>query len=197
LTSASTGYSRGEMKRSLLVVAGALAALALAAPSAKAATCPEQPLAKTFLPWLDPAWYEPAPDAGFESGGSWSLTGGAAIVDGNQPFLAGARSLDLPAGATATTAPVCVTVAHPTLRFFARNAGSASAPLNVSVVFRTPLGQQLELPVGVVLAGAQWAPSPVLPVLANLLSNEVRFRFRPAGGEWQLDDLYIDPYSKG
>jgi hypothetical protein len=176
---------------------GALAALAMTAPSAGAAACPEQPLARTFQPWLDLAWYEPAPDGGFESDGSWTLRGGAAIVDGNQPFLAGEHSLDLPAGAAATTAPVCITVAHPTLRFFARNTGSALAPLNVSVVFRTLHGPRVEVPVGAVLAGAHWAPSPILPVLANLLSNEVQFRFRPAGGEWQIDDLYVDPYSKG
>jgi hypothetical protein len=185
------------MMRPLLVALGAFAALALTAPSARAASCPEQPLAKTFLPWLDLAWYETAPDGGFERGGSWTLSGGATIVDGNQPFLAGERSLDLPAGASATTAPICVTVAHPTLRFFARNTGASLAPLNVSVVFRTLAGLQVELPVGVVLAGAQWAPSPILPVLGNLLSNEVQFRFRPAGGEWRLDDLYVDPYSKG
>jgi hypothetical protein len=185
------------MMRPLLVVVGALAALALTAPSAGAATCPEQPLARTFQPWLDQAWYQAAPDGGFERGGSWSLSGGAAIVDGSQPFLAGERSLDLPAGASAATAPICVTVAHPTLRFFARNTGASLAPLNVSVVFRTLRGLQVELPVGVVLAGAQWAPSPVLPVLANLLSNEVQFRFRPAGGEWRIDDLFVDPYSKG
>jgi hypothetical protein len=176
---------------------GALAALAVTVPYAGAATCPEQPLARTFQPWLDLAWYQAAPDGGFESGGSWALSGGAAVVDGNQPFLAGERSLDLPAGADALTAPICVTVAHPTLRFFARNTGASLSTLNVSVVFRTLLGLQVELPVGVVLAGQQWAPSPILPVLANLLSSEVRFRFRAAGGEWQIDDLYVDPYSKG
>lgn len=40
----------------------ALAALAFAMPSgAQAASCPEQPSAQTFLPWLDVAWYVPAP----------------------------------------------------------------------------------------------------------------------------------------
>ncbi len=185
------------MKTPLLAAVGALAALAVTAPSAGAAVCPEQPLTRTFLPWLDPAWYSEAPDGGFEDGGSWTLTGGAAVVDGSQPFLDGERALDLPAGSSATTAPVCITVAHPTLRLFARNTGSTLAPLNVSVVFRTLLGLQLEVPVGVVLAGDEWAPTPVLPVVANLLSNEVRFRFKPAGGAWRIDDVFVDPYSKG
>ena len=86
------------MRRSLIVVAGALVALASAAPAAQAAACPEQPLERTFLPWLDPAWYQPAPDGGFETGDNWTLTGGAAVVEGNQPYLDGAQSLELPEG---------------------------------------------------------------------------------------------------
>ena len=185
------------MKRPLLATVGALAALALAAPQAHAA-CTEQPLDRTFLPWLDPAYYQEAPDSGFEVGGSWSLKSGAAIVDGNQPYFAGAKSLDLPEGSSATTAPICVTVAHPTIRFFARNTGSTLAPLTVTVQFKTLLGLQLELPVGVILGGAEWRPTLPLLLLGNLLSDEVRFRFTPApGSEWQIDDVYVDPYSKG
>jgi hypothetical protein len=183
------------MIRPLLAAAGALAAFALAAPQAHAA-CPQQPLDRTFLPWLDPALYQEAPDGGFERGGSWVLHGGAAVVDGNQPYLAGARSLDLPAGSSATTAPICVTVAHPTIRFFARNAGSALAPLTVSVQFKTLLGLTAELPVGVVLGGAGWQPTLPLPVVGNLLSDEVRFTFT-SDGAWRIDDVYVDPYSKG
>jgi hypothetical protein len=185
------------MMRPLLAAAGALAALALAAPQAQAA-CPAQPLDRTFLPWLDPAYYQKAPDSGFEVGGSWSLKDGAAVVDGNQPFLAGAKSLDLPPGSSATTAPICVTVAHPTIRFFARNTGSTTAPLTVTVQFKTLLGLQLELPVGVILGGAQWQPTLPLPLVGNLLSDQVRFRFTaaPESG-WQIDDVYVDPYSKG
>src|SRR4051794_22060474 len=156
------------MMRPLLAAAGALAALALAAPQARAA-CPAQPLDRTFLPWLDPALYQEAPDGGFEDGGAWTLTGGAAIVAGNQPYLAGSKSLALPAGSSATTVPICVTPAHPTIRFFARNPGSAPAPLTVTVKFKTPLGLPAELPLGVVLGGADWQPTLPLPLVGNLL----------------------------
>ena len=185
------------MMRPLLAAVGALAALALAVPQAHAA-CPELPLDRTFQPWLDPAYYQEAPDSGFEVGGRWSLRDGAAIVDGNQPYFAGAKSLDLPVGSSATTAPICVTVAHPTIRFFARNTGSGLAPLTVTVKFRTLLGLTVELPVGVVLGGSDWQPTLPLLLVGNLLSNEVRFTFTPApGSEWQVDDVYVDPYSKG
>jgi hypothetical protein len=185
------------MMRPLLAAAGALAALALAAPPAQAA-CPEQPLERTFLPWLDPAHYALAPNGGFEETGAWTLAGGAAVVDGNQPCLPGAQALDLPEGASATTAPICVTVAHPTIRFFARNGGSPLAPLTVTARFQTLLGLTVELPVGAVLGTGTWQPTLPLPIAGNLLSDEVRFTFTPApGGEWRIDDLYIDPYSKG
>jgi hypothetical protein len=184
--------------RFLFAVCVALAALAVAAPAADAATCPARPLAQTFLPWVDLAYYQAAPDSGFEESGSWALSGGATVVDGNQPFLDGAKSLDLPSGSSAMTAPICVTAAHPTIRFFARNTGSALTPLNVSVQFRTLLGIEAELSIGAVLGGSAWAPTLPLPLLGNLLSNEVRFRFQPAAGSaWQIDDVYVDPYSKG
>lgn len=73
--------------------AGALAlvALAFAAPSqAVASGCPSQPMSQTFLPWLDPAWHVPAPGGDLEGNGAeWTLQGGAAPADGNEPFLAG------------------------------------------------------------------------------------------------------------
>jgi hypothetical protein len=177
-----------------------LAALALVFPSgAQAAGCSTQPSAQTFLPWLDVAWYVPAPDGGLEGGGSgWALSGGAAVVDGNQPYLAGEHALALPGGASATTAPMCIGVEHPTIRLFARNAGAPTSALAVSVVFPTPLGTWQELPIGVVAGGSRWAPTAIMPVVANLLADRAAFRFTAFrdGGEWTIDDVYVDPYNK-
>jgi hypothetical protein len=187
----------------LLVILGTLAILALPGP-AHAAGCPEQPLDRTFRPWLDPAWYAQAPDGGFESGASgWTLERDAAVVAGNEPFHVGgsddASSLALPPGGSATTAPVCIGVEHPTLRFFARNTGDPTSLLTVSVVFRDVLGMRRSLPVGAVAAGSRWAPTLVMPVVANLLSDRAAFRFTALddGGEWTIDDVYVDPYKKG
>ena len=182
----------------------ALAALALAFPSgAQAAGCPEQPSAQTFLPWLDVSWYVPAPDGGLEGGGTgWDLAGGAAVVDGNNDHMDGNRSLALPGGASATTAPMCIGVEHPTIRLFARNDGAPTSALAVSVVFRGLLGGTQELPIGVVAAGSRWSPTAVMPVLVNLLAltgdQQAAFRFTALrdGGEWTIDDVYVDPYKK-
>jgi hypothetical protein len=96
---------------------------------------------------------------------------------------------------------VCVGVEHPTIRFFARNTGDPTGLLTVSVVFRDPLGIRRALPVGVVVAGDEWAPTPVVPVVVNLLSllgdQEVAFRFAATDGDWTIDDVYVDPYKKG
>jgi hypothetical protein len=176
-------------------LAAALVLLALAPGVAQAVPlCPDKPLTRPFLPWLDLAWYELAPNGGFEEGdSSWNLAGGAAVVDGGHPYGGGNHSLALAPGATATTAPACLTAAHPTLRFFGRGSG----PLYVSVQFRDPFGAWHELPLGAVPDRATWGPSLPLPVIVNLLGEqEVHFRFA-ATGAWQIDDLYIDPYSKG
>ncbi len=146
--------------------------------------------------------------AGFEAGASgWTLSGGAAVQAGDATSLVGgaddASSLALPAGAVATSPPVCIDVAHPTIRFMARNGGAALSTLAVSVRFRTLLGWTT-LPLGVVTGSDEWRPSLPVPVLVNLLSllggdQQVRFRFAAVGGagDWSIDDLYVDPYSKG
>jgi hypothetical protein len=169
-------------------------ALLLVAPALARADCAPQPLAHTFLPWLDAAWYEAVPDGALEGGGAgWTLADGAAVVNGNDPYEPGASALSLPAGASATTPAMCVDLAHPTLRFFARGGSGA---LVVTALFRDALGLPHELPVGALVAGGDWAPSPVLAIAGNLLSSQVAFRFASAG-DWEIDDVYVDPYSKG
>ena len=194
-----------------LVLAGALVGALSVAPFASAGTsgltcapgAPERP----FLPWLDPLAYVAAPDGGLEAGASgWTLTGGARVVAGNEPFLVGgasdSRSLSLPAGSSATTPPMCAALLDPTLRLFARNTGSLLSLLDVEAVFKGPLGVS-SLPMGVLVGTSAWAPSLPLPVLANLTSlpllgegTTVSFRFIPRGflGSWRIDDVYVDPF---
>jgi hypothetical protein len=188
------------MLAALAVVCGAPAA-------AHASDCTDSPVAHTFLRWVDPAWYGPLPDGGLEHGGSgWTLSRGAAAVEGNEPFDVSAasddRSLALPDGSAATSPAVCVGVEHPTIRLFARNTGSPASVLSVSVVFTGLDGNPISLPVGQLTSGARWAPTPVVAVGVNLLSllgsQRVAFRFAPldSSGDWQIDDVYLDPYGK-
>src|SRR3954465_16091669 len=89
----------------------ALAALALALvlllpAAARADDCSGQTLHRTFLPWADPALYTPVPEG-------WTLAGGAAVVNGNEPFLPGESSLSLPPRSAGTTEPGCIRLGHP------------------------------------------------------------------------------------
>ena len=93
---------------------------------------------------------------------------------------------------------MCVTLAHPTMRFFLRNGGGLLGTLKVDVV----MSNGLTLPVGVItglLGDSDWDPSPPLLVVGNLLDDEVAFRFTATGlgGTWTIDDVYVDPYKKG
>ena len=95
--------------RQLLVIAGALVALAAASASPARAGdgsllgCGHEPV-HPFLQWLDPLPYTLLPGGDFESGAAgWKLSGGARVVDGNEPFYVTAtsdsHSLLLPPGA--------------------------------------------------------------------------------------------------
>jgi hypothetical protein len=202
--------------RFMVVLAGALCALAFAAQPSHAGvlvrsapSCAEQASARTFLPWLDLASYTKAPDGGFEAGAhGWDLDGGAAAVAGNEPFDVGGAaddtSLRIPAGGDATSPVFCVGLEHPTYRFFAkRTGGTLLSTLRVDVQFEDALGVQHSLPTGLVLGGGSWAPTLPQLIVANLLPllpgqhTPVTLRFVPQGsGTWQIDDLYVDPFKR-
>jgi hypothetical protein len=190
--------------------AAALAAVALAAAPAAAETaaapgCPVIPTVKPFAPWQDFADYFLAPNGNIEAGAtSWLLTGGASAVEGNNSFRVGRitdhRSLRLPAGATATTAPICIGVEHRSIRFFAKAA--AQSTLNVDAVIDGPGGSQRSVRIATLDGDDAWAPSDVIPMVVNELAAEqgnaidVRLRFSPHGaGSWTIDDVFVDPKS--
>jgi hypothetical protein len=190
------------------VVAGLLAACALAAPAhagvltTSATDCQDGAVTQPFSQWGDQASYESV--ATFENGtAGWTLTGKAKVVSGNEPWsVNGAHdslSLSLPGGSSATTPPVCVGLNEPTLRFFTKRDSGLLSTLAVTVQVQTSLGVWVSLPIGVDLGGNWHASSPML-VLANLLPllppdrTAVRFTFTPLlGGAWQVDDVYVDP----
>jgi hypothetical protein len=196
---------RVDLRRAVLI---AVCVLLLGAPASARAfeTCPAQPVAQVFSQWGDPSWYTLVLDGGVETrAGAWRVGGAAAFVSGNEPFfvrsLGDAWSLRLPAGAGASSALTCIQLGHPTLRFFVRNIGAATARLQVSVEFVDLAGVRHSLPVAALTGSSAWAPTPILPILVNATSpvsaQQVTFRFSPIGGDWQIDDIYLDPYGKG
>ena len=133
----------------------------------------------------------------------WTFKGNAKVVTGNEPWKVGGaahgKSLVLPSGSTAISPVACVGLKEPTLRFFAKKNRGLLSTLAVSVYVKTSLGLVVPLPIGVVLGNGQWkATSPML-IVANLLPllpgdrTPVAFQFTPLLGDWQIDDVYVDP----
>jgi hypothetical protein len=163
-----------------------------------------------FQRWLDPLPYTLAPDGGFENGAEgWSLSRGARVVSGNEPFYlsgAGSRSLYLPAGSSATSPPMCVGLLLPIVRFVSTGGGLLTY-LQVEALYEDASGRQRSL---VLLPGAlptrSWQPTLPMLQLAGLLNTltlngvttEMSFRFTPrglfGGGNWKIDDVYVDPW---
>ena len=192
----------------LSCAAAALAAAAItAAPAAAApaaAACPAVPTVQPFTAWQDVADYVLAPDGGLEAGGSaWALTGGARVVEGNESFAVGGprdhRSLDLPAGSSATTAAMCIGIEHRTMRFFLTSASGGQVA--VQALLRAPGGRETAVPLATAGATGAWAPSAVVPMRVNELAPalggtlQVKLRFTPrANRGLRIDDVYVDPY---
>jgi len=177
---------------------------------ASAPDCAAQSLSKPFLPWWDIADYTALSGGDFEGAGDgWSMTGGAAIANGNESYYVGgsedSRSLSLPAGASATSPAICVGLSHPTVRFFAkRQSGGwlSLASVRVDVLFETSTGKVASLPIGVAGNGGSWQPTSPMVVVANLLPllpgerTPVAFRFTAQGANFSVDDVWVDPYGR-
>jgi hypothetical protein len=160
-------------------------------------TCNLSPLTQPFAPWLDFAHYELAPGGDFK-GSTWTLTGGAKVVRGSEPYAAtgtlGSSSLSLPAGSSAQSPLTCVDAAYPSIRFFIAGEGLVA----VSIVDGGSV-----IPAGVAVAGGEWAPSPVMLTSSALLGAlsggtvQVSLALTGLSGDPQIDDVFIDPWRRG
>jgi hypothetical protein len=189
----------------------ATAALLLAVGASSAQACSYTGAKQVYSPWQDGRNYVLAPDGGFESGASgWTLRNGAGAVPGNESFYihgsADASSLSLPVGSTATSPPICVALDTPSFRLMARNTGDPSSRLLVTASYKL-LGINLVQTkvLNTVQAGRQWAPAQPMSVVlglstvfGTLVPSSYQINVTPldALGEWQVDDLYIDPFSR-
>ena len=161
-----------------------------------------------FAPWGDSASYARLLNGGFEGGTTgWTLSNGARVVSGNEPFFvtgrrADSHSLLLPAGSSAYSGTVCFALGDWHLRFLMRNVGSSSGALHVQVVVPSLLGGLLTvLDGGTISSGTSWTPSARLELLlcnvTSLIGTQaVAFRFTPVGtgAAYQIDDVYLDPW---
>jgi hypothetical protein len=189
--------------RAVLVLTLAAGAIALAGTAAPASAglglaCPDA-TSKPLAGWSDYANYAFAPNGGFESGATgWSLSG-AKVVPGNESFYIHASgeeySLSMPAGASATSPPMCISLLSGKMRFVAR--GDSGAKVKVQIIYRGLLSSVLGiLDGGTYSVGTSWKPSSQVGMLGGtlpLLTSSVSFRFTAVGGAVAIDDVYLDP----
>jgi hypothetical protein len=182
------------------LVAGAIALAGTVSPASAGLglACPD-PTGKPFSPWSDYANYVFSPNGGFESGTTdWSVSG-AKVAPGNESFYIHASgdkySLSMPAGASATSPAMCISLLSGKMRFVAR--GDSGAKVNVQIVYRGLLSSVLGiLDGGTYSVGKSWTPSPQVGMLGGvlpLLTASVSFRFTAVGGSAAIDDVYLDP----
>jgi hypothetical protein len=173
-------------------------------------SCGNQVESQPFAQWGDYNDYTLMPGGTFEPGGApWSLTGGAAVVSGNESFDVsgpGSHSLSLPARSSATSPAACTSIYDPTLRLFVRNTGSSSSRLDVYALTPGLLGGVMSTRLAQISASSSWEPSSAMGLLLNNLlatlsldQTAIAFRFVPAdsSGQWSIDDVYLDPYMRG
>jgi hypothetical protein len=199
------------ISRRRIAAATAATALLLGAGVSSAQACSYVNAKQVYSPWQDSRNYVLAPDGGFESGASgWALRGGAHAVGGNESFYihsaADGSSLALPAGSSATSPAVCVALDTPVFRLMARNGGDPSSRLLITASYKVLGISAVQTKVlNVVQAGNQWTPAQPMSVVlglstivGTLIPSSIQISATPLDnvGDWQVDDLYVDPFSR-
>ena len=174
----------------------AAAGAATATSAASAATCPPPPSAvQPFLSWNDSNDYVPTTGGSFESGQpSWTLSGGASIVNDNAPNSLDPKSdnhaLHLTAGSSVTSACVTAPGIIGVVRFFAKSNGGQ---LKVEILVKGGVYD-----AGTVTAGSSWAPSSILtsnaPNYKGAVTYQIRLTAIGTNADVTVDDFYFDPW---
>lgn len=195
------------LKLRALVVAIALICFAGAAAPAQAAPCDGLGAEQPFLDWGDDDLYVLADGGDFESPlDGWQLRGGASVVEGGntlRPRSSG-HSLALPAGSSATSAPICVSSRTPTARLFSTTGARAyGSLLKVEVLYldRATGAVERALPLSALTHERAWDASRRIDLAQALFDLDpetdrgaIRLRFTPLlGSDWRIDDVFIDP----
>ena len=202
--------ARPKLPRGRLVAVAASSLVALfGVPAAAQAACPTAAVTKPFKAFGDTADYSLVSNGAFESGtGGWSLTG-ASVVTGNESFKVrsstDSKSLAITATGRAVSPTFCVSTDHPTFRFFAKRTSGTWGVLNVSLRWKLDGGATQETVVGTVTTGPAWTPtqsfnlSQILGLWNADQAGTAQIIFDPEnyGGAWAIDDVYIDPYTRG
>jgi len=198
-------------RKTLAGAAALLIALALSASPALAGTspsetalCPGQLFSQPFLALGDLNSYTLVSGSEFnDPPEGWELKGGAKVVSATHPDGSAGYALDLPSGAVAVSAPVCVTLQYPSARLYAKTL-EGKAGVAVAVSYPETKSEAKPRQVGETknTQGA-WEASEAFSVLAQLggkaeETREVRFVLTAGGNSTStlVYGLYVDPWMK-
>jgi hypothetical protein len=171
--------------------------------NAELAVCPGQTFSQPFLAFEDQNFYTLVEDSLFDQGtGSWSLRGGAKLVDSTLPDGSAGQALELPAGGFAISPPVCVTLQYPTARAWVQTVAGYGG-VSVGVYYaKAKNGYAAAENVGYLDSGqdGEWDLSEPFEVKPELGGDEegvreVRFVYAnlTRSGVFDLSGLYVDP----
>ena len=173
-------------------------------------TCDSPTWVRPFLSYEDSGNYVLAPGGAFEAptAAGWQLSGQARTVAGNEQFFlrgrSDSRSLSLPSGTRAISPAMCVDLTYPHLRLVSKAVSSpGNALLGIEVVYpdsRRPEWTEVKSFDGYQgkFARSGWRISDHVDIKPQLghSGNAMRrmaIRITALRGNWQVDDIYIDP----
>jgi hypothetical protein len=190
-------------------VAACSALLSFGSSAAQAATtavntssCSAPALSQPFAAQSDSNYYMLAPGQaqGQFNGAGWTLSGGAAVVSAPLPAGGYGKVLNLPAGAKAVSPAICVTTAYPWARMRVHHVFGYDA-VNFAVGYAGRPTWESPKSEGEVLGALYgWTLSEPLSMSPEHVEGWQLVQITLTGsGHWgdaQVDDLYIDPYSR-
>lgn len=207
-------HRTGKAKRMIQMLAAGAMAVGVFGTGAHTALAYGTPLAcstpaqsTVFAPWGDFNTYFRISNGGFENGSTdWSLANGAAVVQGNEPYLVGgafdSHSLRIPPNASAESRTMCVSVHQDVIRLFVNNQHVSGAILHVDAMAQsltTGAWGYTAFDVNGDVPSVPWSPTIALTI-PNMFGGNgqenlaLRFTTRGTSAVWYIDDVYVDPF---
>jgi hypothetical protein len=179
-----------------------------AASAAGTGTCSWPSISQAFAPWSDSSWYFLAPGGDFKDTSGWSLSGGAGVTSGGAGYSGtDTNSLALPTTSSAATTPtICVTSQAPVFRMFIKNNGNlgrADGQLAIYLNFTGADGKPQQVKIaGLTVKSTAWTLTPPISFIQYISTPlqsgfaSISFTIKPNDnhGNWQIDQLYVDPW---
>jgi hypothetical protein len=187
---------------SALLAFGASAAQASQPQSFSTSSCVDPELSQPFASSNDHSNYMLAPgqSEGEFGGQGWTLSGGAAIVQATLPDGATGEVLDMPSGAKAVSPTICVTSAYPRARMLVRNVVGGDG-VNFAVGYAGRPSWERPKNGGVVRGEhSSWTVSAPVNMSPEHVEGwqlvQITLVANGHASNLQIDDLFIDPYSR-